>query len=244
MLLAMARSLLSSMDKVLDSLPQDNPVWHFSSFRQYAEQYNDLALKAVQLIPQAGDLLGVYDIDSLPHYGNTIHMQQHAFFQDVHGRLSMLCALIDSEVQPHSSTIESQNLQSFLSAAIRPAVGKSEPMSEKEVQSAVEVLLIGRGLRKGLDYDRETGRVKTSGKESIPDFIFRPMSTALEVKLINSTVDRSHAVDEINADILTYSTVYAHLIFLVYDIGQISDEEEFVRDFESTGNVKVLIIKH
>ena len=45
------------------------------------------------------------------------------------------------------------------------------PESERDVQDVVEQLLIGRGYEKGIDYDREVGRVKVSSKEVIPDFI-------------------------------------------------------------------------
>jgi hypothetical protein len=44
-------------------------------------------------------------------------------------------------------------------------------------------LLIGRGFTKGIDYDRETGRVKVSIKEVVPDFVFPKLGLALEVKL-------------------------------------------------------------
>lgn len=232
------------MDKVMDSIPQEDNAWHFSSFRQYAKQYNELADLVMKAIPEAGGMLLVYDLDKLPNFANTIGMEQHGLFQDVHGRLSMLCALVDSKAQPNVTDVEADNLRTFLAASVRSAVGSNKPESETEVQDVIEVLLIGRGQRKGIDYDRETGRVKISGKESIPDFILRPMSAALEVKLIDSRGDRSRVVDEINADIAAYSTRYAHLIFLVYDLGQISNQEEFVRDFELKGNVKVLIVKH
>lgn len=45
------------------------------------------------------------------------------------------------------------------------------PERERDVQNVVEQLLIGRGLEKGIDYDREVGRVKVSSKEVVPDFV-------------------------------------------------------------------------
>lgn len=48
--------------------------------------------------------------------------------------------------------------------------------TKREVQNAIEALLLGRGLAKGLDYDRESGKFEFSGKEYIPDFIIPKMS--------------------------------------------------------------------
>ena len=50
--------------------------------------------------------------------------------------------------------------------------------------------------------------------------------------------------EEINADITAYSKQYERQLFIVYDLGCIQNEEEFRRDIESMGNIKVLIIKH
>lgn len=33
-----------------------------------------------------------------------------------------------------------------------------KPQKEIEVQNAIEALLLGRGLNKGIDYDRESGK--------------------------------------------------------------------------------------
>ena len=99
-------------------------------------------------------------------------------------------------------------------------------------------------MQRGVDYDRETGRVKHPGKESIPDFVFRQFSTELEVKLIKDRSNVSRIVDEINADVIAYSKGYEHVIFVVYDNEEISDVDEFKRDIESSGNSKVLVIKN
>ena len=78
---------------------------------------------------------------------------------------------------------------------------------------------IGRGMRKGIDYDREVGRVKISVKEVVPDFIMPMLSLALEVKLIKTAGQRvRRVVDEINADIASYSKGYDQLLFVVYDL--------------------------
>ena len=97
---------------------------------------------------------------------------------------------------------------------------------------------------KGIDYDRETGRVKASGKESVPDFIFPNLKLCLEVKLSNSTDKLRAIVDEINSDIRAYGTVYERQLYIVYDIGIIRDEDEFKRGLEDAPGVSVVVVKH
>jgi hypothetical protein len=99
-------------------------------------------------------------------------------------------------------------------------------------------------MAKGTDYDRETRRVKTSGKESVPDFIFPPLKLCLEVKLSKSADKLRTIVDEINADIRAYGSRYERQLYVVYDLGTIRDQAEFKRDLENVPGVSVLVIKH
>ena len=243
-ILAMSRALLASMDRVMSTVPDSGSAWHFASFRDYAQHYNRLARAATEAEPSISPLLVLYDEAKLPNFANSLDMQQHSLFQNVHGSISMLCALISSNLGSSSRSVDVRGLQDFLSSSLRRAMLSGEPETEAEVQDTIEKLLVGRGMAKGTDYDRETGRVKHSGKESIPDFIFRPLSTALEVKFTKSNQSRSRIVDEMNADIAAYGTGYAHIIFIVYDIASITDVEEFKRDIESIQNVSVLVVKH
>ena len=71
-------------------------------------------------------------------------------------------------------------------------------------------------MEKGVDYDREVGRVKVAIKEVVPDFIFQKLGMALEVKLSKSTSKSKTIIDEINADILSYSKEYRSVLFLIY----------------------------
>ena len=120
----------------------------------------------------------------------------------------------------------------------------AEPARERDVQDAVEQLLIGRGLQKGTDYDREVGRVKVSAKEAVPDFVIMALGLSIEVKLTTSVPRVKEVVDEINADIAAYSLKYRTLLFLAYDLGFIRDEYEFRHDLERSGHVSVVVIKH
>ncbi len=236
--LAAANALLRSME--ITSTSNSKDFWRFSSYKQYLRKYNQL-VEGVRAIESIDVPLDIYDENKVPGIGGTRVSQQNAYFQAVHANLSILRAWLEQKVG--KSAHEASSLATFLQARLRSAIFES-PKAEIEVQNAVEQLLIGRGLQKGIDYDRETGRVKVSGKESIPDFIFRPLSTALEIKLTKDRLRQGKLVDEINADIVAYATGYNSIIFLVYDLGTIRNEIEFTQDLESSGNVSVLIIKH
>ena len=99
-------------------------------------------------------------------------------------------------------------------------------------------------MQKGLAYDRETGRVKHAGKESIPDFVFRNEQMVLEVKFCNRQGKLAEIIDEMNADIGAYSTVYERVWFLVYDMGFIRDEDEIVQGLQQSEHVKCVVVKH
>lgn len=136
-----------------------------------------------------------------------------------------------------------ESLRDFLDANLRKAVFDL-PTKEREIQNAVEQLLIGRGLKKGIDYDREVGRVRVSIKEVVPDFILPNLSLALEVKLAKTDMNARAIVDEINADIRSYGKCYTKILFVVYDLGTIRDTLEFTRDFEAVEGVDVIVVKH
>lgn len=240
----MARSLLASMDAVISNTPRGGEVWHFNSYKYYAIQYNRLVERISTLNLQGTDLLNQFNENKIPGVGDTIHIQQHSIFQAVHGELSMLCSWIDIALGGERKSQEVQSLANFIQNSLRPAILRNTPSTELEIQDTIERILIGRELQKGIDYDRETGRVKHSMKEFIPDFIFRGLSTALEVKFVGERSRLSKIVDEINADVIAYQKGYKFLIFVVYDLGYISDVEEFRRDIESErGGVSVIIVK-
>jgi hypothetical protein len=149
--------------------------------------------------------------------------------------------LLENELNIRNDEIE--DLKNFLQNKLRRAIF-DKPDNEYQIQDAVEQLLIGRGLSKGLDYDRETGRVKVSVKEVIPDFIFSRLNLALELKFCKNKNKSKRLVDEINADIQSYKKKYNNLIFLIYDLGNIRDEVEFKNDLDNKDNTSVIIVKH
>jgi len=103
-------------------------------------------------------------------------------------------------------------------------------------------LLLGRGLSKGVDYDRESGKLEFSGKEYIPDFVIKKLSLCIEVKLLREG-RRSKVIEEISADITAYKKVYSRQLYVVYDLGVIQNEAEFKHDIEAIDGVKVVIVK-
>jgi hypothetical protein len=78
----------------------------------------------------------------------------------------------------------------------------------------------------------------------VPDFIFPNLRLCLEVKLSRSRDYLRSIVDEINADVRCYGTVYERQLYVVYDLSSIRDEAEFKKDIESTPGVAVVIVKH
>lgn len=224
------------------SIRYDDPsnIWKYGGFRNFAVKYNQI-LQAVAQKTVLPPVLDSYKIENIKGVADTIAPQQKEIFDSVYANVLMLRAVLEGKlgVVDEKTTV----LKDFLRGRLRSAVFHS-PDQEVEIQEIIEQLLIGRGMQKGQDYDREVGRVKIATKESIPDFIFPPLSTALEVKLTKTPARVREVVDEINADVAAYSKKYRQLIFVVYDLGHIRDEVEFRHDLEGAGNVDVIVVKH
>jgi hypothetical protein len=231
-------ALKRSMELALSSDP--SAVWKHAAYRQYMRKYNDIVtyIKTFTAIAVPVDL---YDISKVGSFGDTVMPIQKELFESVHANLSILEAYLSTKTALQEEKIE--NLRHFLEANLRKAVFEV-PQLEREVQNAVEQLLIGRGLIKGIDYDREVGRVKVSIKEVIPDFVLPKLALALEIKLSKTEGKSRMLVDEINADVLAYGKSYRQMLFIVYDLGTIRDVLEFTRDLETADGVEVIVIKH
>lgn len=224
------------------SIRLDDPsnMWKYSGFRDFARKYNQV-LQVIANELSLPPVLDMYDMEKMPSFGDTVLPQQKQLFDGVFANVSVLRAVLEGKIGlVEDATVA---LRDFFQARLRPALLRV-PETERDVQDVVEQLLIGRGMQKGQDYDREVGRVKISAKEVIPDFIIPPLSLAIEVKLIKTSTRVKETVDEINADIVSYSKGYRELMFLVYDLGHVRNEVEFRHDLEKAGNVDVLVIKH
>jgi len=239
------RDFLGAAEALLDSMiasvrSDGDSVWKYGSYKIFMRKYNQLAQAVAKVVP-IDAIIDLYDFDRVPGGGDTVAFQQKGFFDSVFTNLSILKSFWESKIGVKTDRI--QSLTDFFQANLRRALF-SEPEQERDVQNAVEQLLIGRGLVKGVDYDRETGRVKVSIKEVIPDFILPKLGLAIEVKLSKDKTKSKVIVDEINADIMSYVKEYASILFIVYDLGSIRDEVEFKRDLEITDGVSIIVVKH
>lgn len=231
-------ALQMAMDTTRTARADD--VWLHSSFKTFMRKYDELARATQALIPVDAPI-DLYNLDKVPSAGNTTTIEQRIYFDEVYTNLVILKGFI--EANGGLGEVEAENILNFLSANLRKAI-HVQPQNEKEVQNAIEALLIGKGMQKGLAYDRETGRVKHAGKESIPDFLFKNEQMVLEVKFCNRPGKLAEITDEMNADIVAYSTTYERVWFLVYDMGFIRDVDEIIGGLEKAEQVKCAIVKH
>jgi len=81
--------------------------------------------------------------------------------------------------QGKKTTPESSDIVKILNLAtrLRKSIHK-KPSEEKEVQNAFEGLVIGADV----DYSREAERIEYSSKTYVPDFTFKRLDLALEIK--------------------------------------------------------------
>jgi hypothetical protein len=240
-LLSNANALLQTMRYSTTTATGDMAnIGNFSSYKMFLRKYDALARQAAPLLPDTA-MLDLIKLDRISESGDTVWPVQKELFELAYSNTALLKSLLEGAVGYAAD--ESQKFKDFIQANLRKAIF-GVPDKELEIQNGIESLLVGRGMEKGTDYDREAGRVKASGKESIPDFTFPSLNLCLEVKLSKSS-DRLRAiVDEINADIRAYSTKYDRQFYVVYDVGVIRDETEFKQGLEDAPGVSVLIVKH
>lgn len=231
-------ALKQSMEQSLTSDP--NAVWPHSSYHHYMRKYVQL-VKHIQSQVPINVPLDMWDVSKVARSGDTTMPIQKELFEAVHANLSILEAFLVAKSDLPAE--KSEGLRYFLEANLRKAIFE-KPSHEREIQNAIEQLLIGRGFEKGVDYDREVGRVKVSVKEVVPDFVLPSLEMAIEVKLSKTEAKPKALVDEINADIQSYSVKYKRILFIVYDLGTIRDSSEFTKDLQRTAGVHVVVVKH
>lgn len=234
------RQCYNMVEALHQAMDASRNAQRYSGFKQFARKFQQIA----SLVTSEIDLpkvIDVWDAETLPRRSSTRIFQQQEYFEGTYVNLVILKAYL--ETQTGIVDDEIQVLRDFFKSRLRSAIFEI-PESEKEVQDVIERLLIGRGMQKAEDYDREVGRVRHSSKEVIPDFAILKLSCALEVKLIKQTSRIGNVVDEISADILSYSKEYKRILFIIYDLGQIRNEVEFRRDLENNSYVTVVIVKH
>ncbi|MBP7510825.1 MAG: hypothetical protein KA981_02785 [Bacteroidia bacterium] len=214
-------------------------ISQYGSFRLYAKKYLDIAHLASKYIDVT--LLDGYNVQELPNPFNLTWPQQKTYFDGILMNVSLPVSIIENNLDIKFNKM--QELKNFFSSNLRKAIFEM-PTCERDIQDSIEKLLIGKGYNKGIDYGREIVRVSISNKEVIPDFIFMKDNLALEIKFSRDIPKTKLIVDEINADIQSYSKSYTNLLFLIYDIGAIWDEDQFKNDLDNAGNVQLIIVKH
>lgn len=139
---------------------------------------------------------------------------------------------------PESSNIV--RIQTLAQNDLRKTI-RSVPQREKEVQDAFENLLIGAGI----EYTREGENIEYSVKFYNPDFTFKKLDLAVEIKLCNRRDREKELISELNDDIAGYKAKFGNILFVVYDAGGfMRDVDRFKGSFESHNNVIVVVVKH
>lgn len=142
------------------------------------------------------------------------------------------------QAEPKISIVD---LVSKLEKSLRKVVFV-KPTKEFDIHDAIEQLLAGTNYED--TYTRDAESIVYSGRAFTPDFVFEELKLALEVKFCDDKKDVRNIIEEMNADIHPYTKKYPNVVFLVYDLGFIQDEDEFVSDFHKKSGVRIIIIKH
>jgi hypothetical protein len=229
-------ALRRAMELVASGTTPDHAKWSATNsfvraYNRFAQKYHELSHESVM----------TFNEDSLRSWAESLWPIQKGLFDQVYSELLILTSQLSDYENGASASIS--ELSDLLSSNLRKVIF-SKPNKESEVQNAVESLLVGRGYQKGVHYDRESGRVKYSGKDFIPDFNFHSLNTALEIKLIREGISPSTIVEQLSADIPAYKSAYSSILFCVYDLGSLRDVHEFQNDLQNTDGVRVCVVKH
>jgi len=228
-------ALRRAMDAVMGGTSPESGKWR--AFKNYARAYNTLAVEYKRATGERN--VNTYDLEKMKD--SAVWPTQKAIFDTIYADTLMLSALLCAYDVGISASIS--EIQDLLVANLRKVIFR-RPESEIEVQNAIESLLVGRGYQKPIDYDRETGRVKFSGKEFVPDFVFKSFDLALEIKLVRAKQQVSACVEEMSADSTAYLSAYKNVLFCVYDLGEIRDVNEFQDGLQKEPGVRMCVIKH
>lgn len=237
-LINQVKALEKTMNQI--SLNSNEIGFNYCSCNLFLKQYQALQNEAIKYIKFPA-LYNQYDTTKIINVFDLTGIEQKEIFESVLVSTRMLLAALEGIEDFVDDEIE--NLKNYISKRFR-LIFKEAPKNEYEVQDKLENSFIANNMDKGLDYDRETGKFKFSGKEYIPDFIIPKYELCIEVKYIKEISRKSKMIEEINADITAYKKEYKNILFVIYDIGIIRDESEIKRDIEKTEGVHAIIVKH
>ena len=237
-LISQLKALIDTIQDILNN-SNTSEAGRYSSYKDMAIKYNDLVGVAKNLLT-VQSVFYTFNTDLIPEFGDTVWPTQKRILEQVLVSTKMLLSSVEGSTDFVDD--EFDNIENFLQTRLRTVIFR-KPDKELEVQNAIESLLLGRGLSKGTDYDRESGKFEFSGKEYIPDFIIPKFNLCIEVKLLREG-KKSKVIEEISADITAYKKAYQRQLYVVYDLGVIQNEVEFKRDIEMVDGVKLIIVKH
>ena len=135
---------------------------------------------------------------------------------------------------------EAIDIESAIERALRPAFRHGPPVKEAGVQDAVEDILIALGV----DSVRDKEVVQVGAKAFKPDFTVPDLELAIEVKLASPTHPPARIQEELSADTSAYLTRWRRVLFVIYDLGVITDPVRFRRENQRKLGVSVLVVKH
>ena len=135
---------------------------------------------------------------------------------------------------------ESIDIESAIERSLRPSFRSVSPSNEKDVQDSVENILNALGIV----FTREKDAAPVGARAFKPDFVLDSLHLAIEVKLAKKGHGASAIQEEIAADITAYRTRWKHLMFVVYDLGEIADPHQLRRENMRLFGVSVIVIKH
>lgn len=135
---------------------------------------------------------------------------------------------------------ESIDIESAIERSLRPSFRSTPPSNEKDVQDSVEDILNALGVV----FTREKDIAPVGARAFKPDFVLESLHLAVEVKLAKKGHSASSIQEEIAADITAYRTRWKHIIFVIYDLGEISDPHLLRRENMRLFGVSVIVIKH
>ncbi len=237
-LISQLSAFIKTTDEILNNASAVETA-RYVSYADMARTYNDFALR-VKEVMNVSSMYYTFNLDTIPSWGDTVWPTQKRILEQVFISSRILLSSLEGSMDFVDD--EFDNIENFIQSRLRSVIFQ-KPEKEIEIQNAIESLLLGRGLSKGMDYDRESGKFEFSGKEYIPDFVLPKMSLCIEVKLLREG-RKSKIIEEISADITAYKKIYNRQLFVVYDLGVIQNELEFKRDIEMSDGVKVVIVKH
>jgi REase_DpnII-MboI len=224
--------------------------------RSEHRSYLNRNLIAVRNLVRDAGTLKLENIGPPPAIGGVVLRNLDPFanlFKDIYG-ISLAPSALESveqaigvyeHIQSKSGLInlnpkEAIDIESAIERALRPAFRNNPPNLEREVQDAIENILITLGI----EYTRERESTSVGGKAYKPDFVIETLNLAIEVKLTKEGQGIGKIQEQMNADISAYRTKWKNLLFVIYDLGIINDPYQFRIDNIKKFGISVVVVKH